>query len=350
MDDPLQQYMEKAVHGRDTFISGCMQGTIPQSPRDAIELAIRNRAARDRTEAPIAEELAAIFSKTTKKIGVFTERAKESIDKFLQGGLGVEIAHQPKFLGGEKFVFNKIALGARIAALDGQAFPFFYLADHDKVQPELVKIHFSLVNSSSGFSTSIAPGIEQAFTGTSIHALPLPEPRYLEEIIGQISSNYEFSINTCSSDANERKLLKERLDESMRLVKSAYFRASNYGEWFLDIIGTMCNVYHDMGYLFITASDPDFRKLLVPAYEHLVSEQPKYVESYSRLIDEFTRQQLEPPLRDVDKGFVPFFIECQGKGCHENRIQPRLERAGSIVVPICGRSRGGLEERDQESR
>nr|MDO8117229.1 hypothetical protein [Candidatus Sigynarchaeota archaeon] len=336
MDDPLYQYIEKAVHGKDSFVSGGMEGLIPLSLTDAIRLASTYRETRAGIETSIKEELASIFLKTTRNIGVLTERAKNSIERFLQGGLGIEIAHQPKFLGGEKFILNKLALGGKIASLHEHAFPFFYLADYDKVHPELVKVHFSLVNSGFGFSTSIEPSIEQSLTGTCISELPLPEPRYMRDIIDRILANYEFSINACTEDAIERKLLKERLEECTRLLKSAYYKANNYSDWFLNIIGTISNVYYDMGYIFIAASDPRFRKLLTPVYEHLVKEQPKYTAFYSDLFFEFTRHGLEPPLREIEPDFAPFFLECQGKTCFKNRIQPRLVASGSKTI-ISGR-------------
>ncbi|MHA1849347.1 MAG: hypothetical protein ACTSYS_01150 [Promethearchaeota archaeon] len=337
LKDPLIDYLDYIKARSSTFVSRNMDGNIPISLINAIQLAKKKlNSGRRRELAAInseyKEKLGRIYERTTRKLNAFTDKARESLELHYNDGIGVEVAHQPKFIGGEKFIFNKLALGGLIAMQESSFFPFFYLADYDKVHPELIKTHFSLVNSSSGFVTSISNQDEKMHDGTGIRDVPLPSESYLDRVMKIISKNFTFSINTCIKERNQKQLLMERLDAALMLIKLAYHESSNYGEWFLNIISKFTNVIDDFGYLFIMSSDPDYRQLLTPAYEYLLKYREKYVHVYRQIRERFVSHGYKPPLREISKNFVPFFYECPEKGCFHQRVTLTAEVTDTMII------------------
>ncbi|MHA2390557.1 MAG: hypothetical protein ACXAEX_01195 [Promethearchaeota archaeon] len=335
LEDPLKYYLLYALEGQKSWISEGMKDVIPQSISDAIFLAkkINNKMEKNNDTKEIKLALGKIFENTNNKYNLLTEKAKKNLDNYLtdDNSLILEVSHQPKFLGGERFLFNKIACGAAFTNFNNSVIPIFYIADYDKVHSELIKTKFSQSNSPNGFSISIKPEIEREFLGMSIKNLPLPSVSYLLEQFQEIRKKYVNSINSCLDDNWHKKLLEERLEEALRLIKIAHNNANNYTDWFINIIGTISNIIFDQGYLFISASDLEYKKLLTPFYEALLKNQNKYVEIYTDLNKMFIERNIRPPLRDIRHNFVPFFYECESEQCHCKRLELTCEDYPSMI-------------------
>ncbi|MBY9002675.1 MAG: hypothetical protein KGD73_01765, partial [Candidatus Lokiarchaeota archaeon] len=338
-EDPLKYYLAYALEGQQSWISEGMKDLIPQSMSDAIFLAKkRNREMKkDVNNSEIKLALGKIFENTNSKYNLLTEKAKNHLDNFLtdNNSLSLEVAHQPKFLGGERFLFNKIGCGAAFANLDKDIVPFFYVADYDKIHSELIKTKFSQSDSASGFSISINPEIEKKFIGMRIRDLPLPSVSYLLEQFQEIKKKYSNSINSCLEDNWHKKLLEERLEEALRLIKIAHNNAENYTDWFINIIGIISNIIFDQGYLFISASDMEFKKLLTPFYETLLENQNKYIDTYMDLRNQFIKNNIRPPLREIRRDFVPFFYECNSEECYSRRLELSCQEYPSMILTKC---------------
>ena len=338
-EDPLKYYLLYALEGQKSWISEGMKDLIPQSMSDAIFLAkkINREMEKDTNNDEIKLALGKIFENTNNKYNILTDKAKRHLEDFLtdKNSLRLEVSHQPKFLGGERFLFNKIACGAAFANLDNNIIPIFYVADYDKVHSELIKTKFSQSDSSSGFSISIKPEIEKEFLGMRIKNLPLPSVSYLLEQFQEIRKKYVNSINSCLEDNWHKKLLEERLEEALRLIKIAHNNADTYTDWFINIIGTISNIIFDQGYLFISASDLAYRKLLTPFYETLLENQSKYVDTYIDLRNQFMHENINPPLREVRDDFVPFFYECVNEQCHCKRLELTCQDYTSMIHVKC---------------
>ena len=339
LEDPLKYYLSYALEGQISWISEGMKGLIPQSMSDAINLAkkINREAEKNSNNDELKIALGKIFENTNKKYNLLTDKAKTNLDKFLTdpNSLSLEVSHQPKFLGGERFLFNKIGCGAAFANLDSSIVPIFYVADYDKVHSELIKTKFSQSDSPNGFSISIEPEVEKNFLDKSIKNLPLPSVPYLLEQFKEIRKRYSNSINSCLDDNWRKKLLEERLEEALRLIKIAHNNAENYTDWFINIIGTISNIIFDQGYLFISASDVKFKKLLTPFYETLLENQSRYVETYIDLKEQFRKNNLQPPLRDIRDDFIPFFYECTNEECQCRRLELTGQDYASMIHVKC---------------
>jgi len=338
-EDPLKYYLAYALEGQQSWISEGMKDLIPQSMSDAILLAKKkNREMeKDVNNSEIKLALGKIFENTNNKYSLLTEKAKNHLDNFLtdNNSLSLEVAHQPKFLGGERFLFNKIGCGAAFANLDNDIVPIFYVADYDKIHSELIKTKFSQSDSASGFSISINPEIEKKFIGMRVRDLPLPSVSYLLEQFQEIKKKYSNSINSCLEDNWHKKLLEERLEESLRLIKIAHNNAENYTDWFINIIGIISNIIFDQGYLFISASDIEFKKLLTPFYETLLENQNKYIDTYIDLRNQFIKNNIRPPLREIRRDFVPFFYECNSEECYSRRLELICQDFKSMIHVKC---------------
>ncbi|MHA1727716.1 MAG: bacillithiol biosynthesis protein BshC [Promethearchaeota archaeon] len=338
LEDPLKYYLQYAVDGKESWVSNGMRGLIPNSIIDTINKAKKNFGSNiiDTKKQDKREILGKIFKNTTKKYGIFTDRAKKHLELFLNGeGYSIEVAHQPKFLGGERFILNKIACGAAISNFDKNFFPFFYVADYDKVHSELTRTKFSQNDSSTGFSCSINPDIEKKFDGARIKDLPLPSEGYIDSLLLEIHEKYKNSINSCTDNNWHQQLYEERLEEALRLIKIAYHKSVSYTDWFVNIVGVISNVIYNYGYLFLSASDYEYKKLLTPVYENLLNNQRFYVDTYLDLYDKFTERGINPPLRYIKNDFVPFFYECTGKNCASRRLELNCEDYGSMIMVKC---------------
>jgi uncharacterized protein YllA (UPF0747 family) len=339
LEDPLKYYLLYALEGQKSWISEGMSGLIPQSMSDAIFLAkkMKRDAEKDTNNNEMKLALGKIFKNTNNKYNLLTDKAKENLENFITNSdsLSLEVSHQPKFLGGEKFLFNKIGCGAAFSNLDSSIVPIFYVADYDKVHSELIKTKFSQSDSPNGFSISIEPEIEKDFLGKSIRNLPLPSVSYLLELFEEIRKKYSNSINSCVQDNWHKKLLEERVEEAFRLIKIAHNNSENYTDWFINIIGTISNIIFDQGYLFVSASDAEFKKLLTPFYETLLENQSKYVDIYLELKNQFRENNLNSPLREIRRDFIPFFYECNNEECHCRRLELTGQDYTSMIHVKC---------------
>jgi len=338
-EDPLKYYLLYALEGQESWISEGMKDLIPQSMSDAIFLAkkINREMEKDRNNNEMKLALGKIFENTNNKYNLLTDKAKRHLENFLtdNNSLSLEVSHQPKFLGGERFLFNKIACGSAFANLDSCIIPIFYVADYDKVHSELIKTKFSQSDSPNGFSISIKPEIEKKFLDMRIRNLPLPSVSYLLDKFQEIRKKYINSINSSLDDNWHKKLLEERLEEALRLIKIAHNNAENYTDWFINIIGTISNIIFDQGYLFISASDLEYKKLLTPFYETLLENQSKYVDTYIDLKNQFIEHNIRPPLREIRSDFVPFFYECDNEQCYHKRLELTCQDYTSMIHVKC---------------
>jgi hypothetical protein len=335
--DPINAYKEWAHFGKRSWIADAMPNYIPRSIHHACQLASQNFSQQIQNagfySAEHREKLGKIFERITKRYHVFSDKARDHLEVFYQNGLGVEVAHQPKFLGGERFIYNKLACGTSFSSSSG-FFPFFYLGDYDKVHPELIKTHFSLSNSSSGFSLSIPPAQEKTYTDACIEDLPLPTTDEIAAYLDKIRKQYQFSIKASVTDKWQQKLYEERLDSTLLLLKTSWSLSYDYSDWFLNMIGYLSNIVGDQGYLLFQASDPEFRRLSIPHYEYLLKNREKYISAYNSLRKNFVQQGYTPPLREIQPSLVPFFYECQTPQCFHQRIQLHTEPSSSTQSKV----------------
>ena len=181
LQDPLLLYMDYAINNIISPLISEIDTEIPKSINNSIELGKKKKLTitKSKSDPHLKEEIGKIFKQTTKKFNLLTLKAKENLGYFYTDNNLIEVAHQPKYLGGERFELNKIACGGAIHQYFAKSTPFFFIGDYDQIQSELTRVHFPLINSQSGFVVGIDKETENRYFGSCIEDLPLPDFSYL---------------------------------------------------------------------------------------------------------------------------------------------------------------------------
>ncbi len=320
--DALQLYMDYVLYNTISPLISSIISELPRTFNEACEIVQRKaRAIQNPPDWETKKEhLGRILQKIAIKNGLFTPKAKKNLDHFYTNNNIIEVSHQPKFMGGERFVLNKLACGGIFSNQIASSVPIFYIADYDQIHRELTKTRFPIINSATGFSIGIDKDIEDCYGKECVECLPLPSESSLTQKLQQIREKYEFSINSCNITKDKKNLLHERVNNSLLLLKRNYLQSNTYTEWFMKILGEIGNIINNYGYLFLPASDPDFKKLQLPYYEELLSQTPQYIQIYNTQFDRLEMRGINPPLRKLRPDFVPMFYHCPNEECHQNRI------------------------------
>ena len=324
MHDILQQYMDLAL-SQSPELSGLeLKPYVPTSYHDANTRAEALLAKLSPTpeELEIRATLGDLFRSNTKSYGAYTSRAQENLERYLETGGLVEIGHQPKFLGGERFLLNKLAAGGNIQQFSPNLVPFLYIGDYDKVHGELIKTRIPVINSAFGMPVSIDKSVEENYTGDSIKCLPRPTEEYLHEVLDSIRRSYQFSLQEISLETNPNlgSMYEERVEQALHIIIRAYHATTDYADWFGNIVATLTNIVGNFGMQFIRASNPRLQQLTLPHYEYLLQHRNKYVKIYRDTLNIITEHGFRPPLREITADFVPFFVECLKNHCNSRRI------------------------------
>ncbi len=337
MQDILQHYMDLALSQSPEIPGLKLKPYVPTSYHDAYTRAeaLRSKINYTSEDLEIRATLGDIFRSTTKSYGAFTTQAQKNLDIYLETGGLVEIGHQPKFLGGERFLLNKLAAGGNIPQFSPNLVPFLYIGDYDKVHVELIKTRIPVVNSATGLSLSIDKSVEDEYTNDSIKCLPKPTEEYLHEVLDNIRRSYQFSLRqiTPNSTPNLGSMYEERVEQALHIITRSYHATTDYAEWFGNIVATLTNIVGDYGMQFIRASNPQLQQLMLPHYEYLLQHREKYVKIYQQTFDTITDHGFRPPLREITADFVPFFVECPQNHCNSRRVLlSATENQGKIIL------------------
>ncbi|MHA1673258.1 MAG: bacillithiol biosynthesis protein BshC [Promethearchaeota archaeon] len=324
MQDILQHYMDLTLSQSQEIPGLKLKPYVPTSYHDAYTRAeeLRSKIIYTPEDLEIRATLGEIFRTTTKSYGAFTAQAKKNLEIYLKTGGLVEIGHQPKFLGGERFLLNKLASGGCIPQFSPNLVPFLYIGDYDKVHVELIKTRIPVVNSATGLSLSIDKSVEELYNNDSIRCLPKPTEEYLHDVLDSIRRSYQFSLRQITPDStpNLGSMYEERVEQALHIINRSYHASTDYAEWFGNIVATLTNIVGDYGMQFIRASNPRLQQLMLPHYEYLLQHREKYVKIYQQTFDTITEQGFTPPLRKITADFVPFFVECPQNHCNSRRI------------------------------
>ncbi|MHA1521251.1 MAG: bacillithiol biosynthesis protein BshC [Promethearchaeota archaeon] len=335
MQDILQYYMDLAL-SKSQEISGLkLKPYVPTSYHDAYVRAedLRAKMIPTQEDLEIRATLADIFRSTTKSYGAFSSKAQKNLEIYMETGGLVEIGHQPKFLGGERFLINKLAAGGIIQQYSPNLVPFLYIGDYDKIHPELIKTRIPVINSATGLPLSIDKSVEDEFNGDSIRCLPKPTEEYLQEVLNSIRRSYQFSLGQISPDSSLGSMYEERVEQALHIITRSYHSAENYADWFGNLVATLTNIVGDYGMQFIRASNHKLQQLMLPHYEYLLQHRENYVKIYRKISETITEHGFRPPLRDITADFVPFFVECPQNHCNSRRVLlSAKENQGKILL------------------
>jgi uncharacterized protein YllA (UPF0747 family) len=272
-----------------------------------------------------------VLIETNKKLGCLTPKVRGSIETLENGA--VESAHQTVVLGGPAYILNKATTATQVASFATDKgvplTPFFFVADYDIVQPELTRIRTPLMGQDGNL---ISLPVPQGFETSPVSILPLPGNDWLRQVEEDIRSSYRPMLKNL--EQHVRMLFEERLEQSLTVVRHAFFNSKTLGEWAQRIIGYLFNVVSDLGIPLLTASDKEIRELLVEGMELLLARdnRERFLKTFDDMTSFIEAQGYAPGIRHRGSDYVPFFYECPEPGCNNSRTELHYEERGGTAV------------------
>lgn len=267
-----------------------------------------------------------------KKRGSLTNQVREKIKSLSQGI--VEVGHQPLYLGGGSFVFNKFVFTNLISETTKLS-PLLFVGDHDVAQNELLITRYPQTKTSRALE--IKYNINQKFNQSPIHTVPLPSENELNKIITRIKNNYS-SLLRYSKIIENRQLLNERLEGILELISQTYYFSSSLTDWCIRIWQNVMIHQNKIGLPMIQASNNVLRKLIFPGYEILLNQENhgKFIKSINNMRQKIIENGYEAGFGKRENDHLPFYIECPSCESH-TRIEGKMESHGSIkaICPTC---------------
>lgn len=267
-----------------------------------------------------------------RKRGSLTNNVRDSIKKLSQGF--VEVGHQPLFLGGGSFVFNKFAFTHLISNAINLS-PLLFVGDHDVVQNELLITRFPQAKTSRALE--IKYNINQKFKHSPIHIVPLPSENELNKTLSRMKNNYS-SLLKHSKIIKDRQLLNERLDSILGFISQTYYSSSSLTDWCIRIWQNVMIHQNKIGFPMIQASNKVLRNLIFPGYEILLKQDnhEKFIKSINLMRQKIIENGFEAGFGERGEEHLPFYIECPSCELH-TRIEGNLESPGRIIAtcPNC---------------
>ena len=268
-----------------------------------------------------------------RRLGTRTEQVKEALNRLDKGFL--DVGHQPLLFGGSLFLINKLSLAEWLGNfLDVGT--YFFIGDHDSIQNELTISRFPQANSPTGLE--IFPSSWGVPEGTPTYKVPIPEQKWLLQVKHKIQDNIRSLMKYAKVRVEYRQLLLERFYSWFDLIYESAISTEDFSFWTQKIWSQLFNVRCNMNLFLGSASDPSYRKLVLPAFEFLLTEsnRSKYIETLNDTREKIISLNLSPGLPHRDEGYVPFFLECL-KCPNKTRTELTIPKLGVLEgkCPIC---------------
>ena len=261
-----------------------------------------------------------------RRMGTLTSRVRETLDTIDVGF--IDVGHQPLIMGGSSFLMNKVSLAEWIGRLTDRGV-FFFIGDHDSIQNELTVTRFPQANSPSGLL--ITPSELNVPENTPMHKVPNPSEQWLSETKVKIQENLRMLMKYSKVKPEIRNLMYERFLNWFDLIHDSAVSTYNFSTWSQKIWSLLFNLRANL-HLFLTpSSNPDYRRLISPAFEFLLTEvnRVKYIDTLNSIHEKLIDQNFQPGLPYRNPDYVPFFLECQT--CKLNtRIEIKVPKAGIL--------------------
>jgi len=269
--------------------------------------------------------LQAEITKQHRKRGLLTGKLRKQIKRLTQGI--IEVGHQPLFLGGGSFVFNKIIFTHTLSEHTATA-PLLFVGDHDSVQNELLITRFP--QSHTDKSLELKNQVHPSYNDAPIWAMDLPKEQEMFNYLQRIENNYT-NLFRYADIKEKRDLMDERLEGLLSLIKRNYYQANSLADWSQRIWESILIYANELGIPIITASNEVLRQLLVPSYEKLLKQENlrKFIVTINQTRAQIIDHGYEPGFGERDADHLPFYIECPKCERHI-RIEGELKRPGVI--------------------
>jgi uncharacterized protein YllA (UPF0747 family) len=268
-----------------------------------------------------------------RTLGCLTPRVRESIESLRDGA--VEAAHQSVVAGGPCYVLNKAATAKIISEMGGKQeislTPFFFIADYDMVQAELIRIRTPIMGHGGNLISFPVP---KGYENSPVGSLPLPDTEWLEGIEERMRASYHPMFKPL--EATKRKLFQERLEAALALIRSAFVNSVCLGDFAQRVLARLLNVEGNLGIPIVSAGHEKIRKLMSAGFEYLLREEvrERFLRTHMVATEKIRNSGFLPGAGDRQPDYVPFFYECPKADCHRSRVELHYERQGSKALLI----------------
>ncbi|MFX0085613.1 MAG: bacillithiol biosynthesis BshC [Candidatus Hodarchaeota archaeon] len=330
----LLDIYRKAAMGHPNELSLKLWGEIPSSYR-LMKKTIGKRRTLINLESfnENIEVFRSIILDRHRKLGTLTDQIREALNQLDKGFL--DVGHQPLLFGGPLFLINKISLAEWLGKyLDISS--YFFIGDHDSIQNELTISRFPQANSPTGLE--ITPLSWDVPLGTPIHKVPLPKQTWLQEVKQKIQDNLRQLMKYAKIRVEYRQLLLERFYSWFDLIYDNTISTDDFSLWTQKIWSQLFNLRNNMSLFLGPESDIKYRKLVLPAFEFLLTEKNRlcYIETLNAIRDKIISHNLVPGLPYREEGYVPFFLECL-KCTFKTRVELKILKPNVLEgkCPVC---------------
>jgi hypothetical protein len=287
-----------------------------------------------------AKQLRTVVQAANSEIGCLTPKVRENIKMIGNGG--IEAAHQSVVMGGPCYILNKAATASIIAKLaqaeEQSIAPFFFVADYDVVQPELTNIRTPLMGQGGNL---ISIPVPEGYEYSPVSIIPLPSNDWYYEIEESIRTNYHPMFK--GLEVPSRKLLEERLEHALSIIRSGFFNSRTLDQWATKIMGTLMNLEGNLGIPLIPTSNKEIKHLIVEGMEFLLSNSNRetFVDVHNKSTKAIRDLGYEPGSGERSKDYVPFYYECPDNACKHSRTELSHDTSGKDAIlkgkcPTCG--------------
>lgn len=330
----LLDVYRKAAMGHPNELSQSLWGEIPTSFKMMKKAIVKRRNLINLEEFDEnIETFRLLIIDRHRKLGTLTVHVKDALNQLNKGFL--DVGHQPLLFGGPLFLINKISLTEWLGKTL-EISPYFFIGDHDSIQNELTISRFPQANSSTGLE--ITPESWGVPPGTPIHKVPLPKQTWLLEVKQKIHDNLRQLMKYAKIRVEYRQLFLERFYSWFDLIYDNTISTENFSLWTQKIWSQLFNLRSNMRLFLGPESDLQYRKLVLPAFEFLLTEanRLRYIETLNTIRDSIVSQNLTPGLPYREDEYVPFFLECL-KCTYTTRIELKILRPGVLdgKCPVC---------------
>jgi hypothetical protein len=261
---------------------------------------------------------------------MLTDRVKLNLQGLQQNLAVVEAGHQPAVLGGPGFIVNKLATISVLAGFQGMV-PLMFVGDHDQEQSELTVVHLPSPGP-SGITFSLP--VPTSFRLSPLHTLPLPSHDWLSDTARKIEATYH---ELAAGQPREHRLVyAQRTETILQLLRDTYARATGLTDWTLQLWMKLANTNEDTAILFQPFSHPTIRRLMLPAFEYLMtpSIRRRFITALNHAAKQLQDAGYTPGIGGRPDNYVPFHLECPTAGCNRTRLEPALQEQleGSVLT------------------
>jgi uncharacterized protein YllA (UPF0747 family) len=183
--------------------------------------------------------------------------------------------------------------------------------------------------------------IPEGYEFSPVYILPLPSHDWFSQVEIDLRSSYHPMFKEIKDQG--KRLLEERLEQAITLMRGAFHNSKTLGEWAEKIIARLLNIEGNLDVPILPASNNDLRNLMISGMEFLLSSDnyTRFLELHNASTDYIVKKGLVPGIGRRNSGYTPFFYECTGVTCYRSRVELLCNEVGSNYVlsgkcPTCG--------------